>query len=67
MLTAISFKAVIHWSRPVLASKFSGLIFTTGEGRLENPQDEKEIDLTGHNVHNPGYSTPISVGDREWV
>lgn len=38
ILTAISFKAFMHWSRPVRASKFSGLIVTTGkiQGQLSN-------------------------------
>jgi hypothetical protein len=31
ILTAISFNAVMHWSRPVRASKFSGLNVTTGK------------------------------------
>lgn len=36
-LTAISFKAVMHWQRPVLASKFSRLIVTTGEELSASP------------------------------
>lgn len=64
MLTAISFKAVMHWPRPVLASIFSRLIVTTGKELGLNPTSWEGKNLTGHSVHSPKKNFPIREGGR---